>query len=265
MKRKPAIAYGRFILACWTANAKAAMEYRVDFFVQVLGMILNNAAFALFWDILIKKAGSVGGYGFRDIMMVWALVSTSFGLAHALAGNIRSIGRLIMEGGLDVYLLQPKSVYLNVVISRTVVSAWGDFAYGWIVMAVLHATAMELGLFALATLFSALIFVAAFTITESLSFFMGNSSAVTSALLEFLLSFSLYPDSVFPKELRWAFYTVLPSAFIAFVPLHALRALDLRFLALVCGAAVVYLVLSVAFFRYGLKRYESGNRAETRI
>jgi hypothetical protein len=33
-----------------------------------------------------------------------------------------------------------------------------------------------------------------------------------------MLSFSLYPETVFDPGMRWIFYTLLPSGFIAFVP-----------------------------------------------
>ena len=121
------MAYGRFLGAAMQVNFKSVMEYRINFILQFFGMMLNNAAFALFWAVLIGRAGMVGGYGFTDVMFIWALVSTSFGLAHILAGNVRMLGRIVMEGGLDVYLLQPKDVMLNLLVSRTIVSAWGDF------------------------------------------------------------------------------------------------------------------------------------------
>jgi ABC-2 type transport system permease protein len=116
-------------------------------------MMLNNAAFALFWGALIARVGTIGGYGFVDIMIIWALTSTSFGIAHVLWGNVRSIGQIVMKGELDVYLLQPKNAFLNVLASRTIVSAWGDLLYGYLVLAFLPGTDPErLALFTLLAL-----------------------------------------------------------------------------------------------------------------
>jgi ABC-2 type transport system permease protein len=242
------------------------MEYRVNFVIQFFGMILNNAAFALFWAVLIGRAGMVGGYGFVDIMFIWALVSTSFGLAHILAGNVRMLGRIVMEGGLDVYLLQPKDVMLNLLASRTIVSAWGDFVYGFIVMVLLPGTDfMAMVLFCSLALPGALIFAATFAAAQSLVFFMGNSQAISSALTEFLLSFSLYPEGVFGKSYRWVLYSIIPSGFIAFMPLRIFQALDWPLVPVLWGVALVYAFLSYNLFSAGLRRYESGNRMDARV
>jgi ABC-2 type transport system permease protein len=259
-------AYARFFGASFSANLKSVLEYRANFLIQVVGMMLNNAAFALFWGILIDRTGGIGGYSFSDVMIVWALVSTAFGLAHVVAGNVRNLGDIIQRGELDVYLLQPKDAFVNVLCSRTVVSAWGDFLYGYLVLCLMPGISAEkLALFTLLSISGALVFAAAFSAAESLAFFMGNSRSVSDALQEFLLSFSLYPETVFDSEMRWAFYTVLPSGFIAFVPLAAFKALDWKFVPILFLVAAAYMAASYALFRAGLKRYESGNQMGTRL
>jgi ABC-2 type transport system permease protein len=259
-------AYMRFLGAAFQANLKSVLEYRLNFAIQFFGMMLNNAAFAMFWAVLIGKTGGIGGYGFVDIMFVWALVSSAFGLAHILAGNVRQLGRIVMEGGLDVYLLQPKDVMVNLLASKTSVSAWGDLVYGFIVLVLLPgADVARLLLFISLAIPGAVIFGASFAAAESLVFFMGNSQAVSGALTEFLLSFSLYPEGVFGKGYRWLLYSIVPSGFIAFMPLRIFRALNWPLVPVLWGIAAVYAALSYSLFSFGLQRYESGNRMDARV
>jgi len=259
-------AYGRYLGVTFSVNFQAVLEYRVNFVVQVFGMILNNAAFAFFWAILIDRTGGIGGYGFSDVMFLWALVSSAFGLAHVLLGNIRRLGLIIQKGELDLYLLQPKDVFLNVLASKTIVSAWGDLAYGFVVAALLPGFGPgRLLLFCLLTATGAAIFAATFAAAESLAFFMGNSQAISGAVTEFLLSFSLYPETIFDQGMRWLFYTILPSGFIAFVPLAVYKSLDWRPAPLLVLVAALYAGLSYALFRAGLRRYESGNQMGSRV
>lgn len=259
-------AYARFLGASFRANFLAVIEYRANFLLQVFGMMLNNGAFALFWGVLIDRTGGIGGYGFTDVMFVWAVVSSAFGLAHVLFGNIRNLGRIVMQGELDLYLLQPKDVFLNVLASKTIVSAWGDLAYGFIVAALLPGFGPgRLLLFCLLTATGAAIFAATFAAAESLAFFMGNSQAISGAVTEFLLSFSLYPETIFDQGMRWLFYTILPSGFIAFVPLAVYKGLDWRLAPLLVLVAALYAGLSYALFRAGLRRYESGNQMGARV
>ena len=194
-------------------------------------------------------------------MFLWALVSSSFGLAHILFGNIRSLGRIIQNGELDSYLLQPKDILLNVLASRTIVSAWGDFLYGFIVMLLVPGIGLaRLALFALLIIPGAVIFAATFAAAESLTFFMGNSQAVSSALTEFILSFSLYPETIFDRGMRWVFYTLVPSGFIAFLPLSVYKGMSWPILPLLYLVALAYAAASYFFFQLGLRRYESGNQ-----
>jgi ABC-2 type transport system permease protein len=259
-------AYARFLATTFSVNFQAVIEYRANFLLQVFGMMLNNAAFALFWSVLIQRTGGIGGYGFGDVMFIWALVSSSFGLAHVVFGNIRSLGRIVQKGELDLYLLQPKDVFLNVISSKTVVSAWGDLLYGFIVLALLPDLSLgKLALFAAFTLSGGIIFAATFAAAESLSLFIGNSQAFSSAITEFMLSFSLYPETIFHPAMRWLFYSLLPSGFIAFIPLAAYRSLNWLTLPLVFLVAAAYATASYLFFRLGLRRYESGNQMGARI
>jgi ABC-2 type transport system permease protein len=259
-------AYARFLAVSFAVNVQAVMEYRINFLVQVFGMMLNNAAFALFWGILIGKVGSFGDYGFPEVMLIWALVSSSFGLAHVIFGNVRSIGQIVQKGELDLYLLQPKDVFLNVIASRTVVSAWGDFLYGFAVIALLPGFSLDrLALFSCLLVSGAVIFAATFAAAESLAFFLGDATGISEAVMEFLLSFSLYPESIFDKGMRWVFYTILPSGFIAFLPLAVIKTSAWALVPPAMGIAALYAAASYGFFRLGLRRYESGGQMGTRI
>lgn len=64
-------------------NLSALVEYRTSFLIQVFGMAINNASFAFFWWVLFDKINmDIAGYGFKDVMFLWAVASTGFGLAH---------------------------------------------------------------------------------------------------------------------------------------------------------------------------------------
>src|SRR5690348_6170199 len=93
-------------------NLSAAMEYRISFITQAAGMMLSNVSFIFFWWIVYKQTNSIGGYSFGDVMLLWSLASSAFGLALMLFGNVRGLAGIIMNGELDVYLLQPKNVFI---------------------------------------------------------------------------------------------------------------------------------------------------------
>jgi ABC-2 type transport system permease protein len=260
MEKSTLRAYLRLFRESFAANLSAAMEYRANFLLQVFGMMLNNASFIVFWSILFDKTGSLSGYAFDDVMFLWALTSSAFGLAHVLCGNVRGLSEIVKSGDLDVYLLQPKDVLFNVLTSKTVVSGWGDFLYGYAVLAFLAKGPLDWLLFSGYVITGAVLMASVFTMAESLVFFTGSGRGITDAVTEFILCFSLYPEKVFPLGMRWIFYSVIPSGFIVFLPLRSFRAMDFRLLGWIALAAAAYAALTGLLFRTGLRRYESGNR-----
>jgi ABC-type uncharacterized transport system permease subunit len=76
-------------------NLSAGMEYRASFVMQVFGMALNNASFLVFWMILYDRLGDIRGYGFQDVMFLWALSSAGYGIAAVFMGNSYFLSRAI--------------------------------------------------------------------------------------------------------------------------------------------------------------------------
>lgn len=250
----------RFLGTAFAVNTQAVLEYRVNFLLHFFGMILNNGSFALFWLVMMDKAGSIGGYGFSDVMFLWAVCPSAFGLAHVVFGNIRAFGALVSKGELDGFLLQPRDVMLNVLSSKSVVSAWGDLLYGFIVLAFLPGVALaDVALFACFVVSGALVYVATFSFGQTLSFFIGESSALASSLSELMITFALYPEGAYDRGFRWVFYTIVPTAFITYVPLAAWKSDGWFWVPIVFAIAIAYVAASYLFFRVGLRRYESGN------
>jgi ABC-2 type transport system permease protein len=64
---------------------------------------------------------------------------------------------------------------------------------------------------------------------------------------------------LFHGLVRGLLFTVVPAAFVAYVPVELLRALDPAWLAAEIGFTLGILALAVAVFYRGLRRYESGN------
>jgi ABC-2 type transport system permease protein len=258
--------YGRLLKEYFLLNLSAAMEYRAAFITQVLGMTLNNALFVFFWWVIFNNTGSIGNYSFRDVMGLWAIVAVAFGFSFIVFGNAVGITELIMKGGLDVYLLQPKNVLFNVICSKTVVSAWGDLLYGYILFFILYGPSP--GKFLMFTLFAVaggLLFTSVMILVHSLTFYMGNASGIAGSVFEFLLNFSLYPEDIFRGYVKFIVYSLIPAGFITFIPLKVLRVFDIRMLLLILVFDIAYFSVAAFVFYRGLRKYESGNLITGRI
>ena len=126
----------RLFLRYARLNLMSAAEYRASFLGAALGMLLNNSTFVFFWWVAFGYAGeSIGGYSFDDVMFIWAASSTAYGLAHVFFDGVRGLSRTIVQGELDIFLLQPKPPLLSLACSKTDFTSWGDLLYGFVLMA----------------------------------------------------------------------------------------------------------------------------------
>jgi ABC-2 type transport system permease protein len=63
----------KFMALCVKYNLAREMENRGAFVMQILGMVLNDGLMILQWIILFSFTDTIGGYGFSDVMLVWAV------------------------------------------------------------------------------------------------------------------------------------------------------------------------------------------------
>lgn len=257
----------RLIGQYFKVNLSSAMEYRGSFWLQVFGMAINNASFVFFWWVAFSKIGNaVAGYTFQDVMFIWAAASSSFGLSRVIFGNVDRISRVIMTGELDNYLLQPRNVLLNVACSRTQVSAWGDFVYGYILLVLTNGFSFGgLGLFTLFTVLGGVFMSATAAAFHTLTFLLGNAERIAGMAFEGIINFCIYPDKIFTGFVRTLLYTAIPAGFITHIPLQLFRSFNAGTLALLILAAIGYALLAFWLFHRGLKKYESGNLIVTRL
>lgn len=247
-------------------NLSSALEYRASFFMAAFGMALSNGSFVFFWWIAFEQIGGrIGGYDFRDVMFIWAATSSAFGMATVLFANMHHLSRLIVQGELDSFLLQPKDVLLSALCARTDLSAWGDFAYGVVLMALTGQGAMGWAAYAAGVLIGGLLLTATAVAAHALSFWFGDAGALGQMVSEFLINFSIYPEGIYHGFAKLIMCTALPAFFMVHVPLRLARGGSLLYFPALLAFAAAYLAGSWWLFHAGLKRYESGNLIQTRL
>lgn len=262
MKRHLKIAFRYF-----KVNLASAMEYRSSFFMQAFGMALSNATFIFFWWVAFSQVGGrIGGYDFQDVMFIWALCSSAFGLSHVLFANADHLTRLIVTGELDTFLLQPCNLLLNVCCARTSLSAYGDLLYGVVLMALTQGGNGAAWLFyALGVPVGAMLITAIGLTAHTLTFYFGDASFAGSMSQEFVVNFCIYPEGIYNGVVRGLMFSLIPAAFIVHVPLRLVRNFSVGWLLLWLGASMAYCAFAAWFFYRGLKKYESGNLIITRL
>lgn len=251
-----------FLGALWKTNLLSALEYRASFVSQVLGMLLNNVAFLAFWLLFFQRFPKVNGWGMRDMLGLYGMTATGFGLGVVLFGNALTLADIITQNGLDPYLSLPRPVLLHVLASGSRISGWGDIVTGLLCMLLLGpADAAAWLRYGVAALASMIVFISFLVLVASLTFWIGSASALSSQAINAILAFATYPMSIFDGSAKLILLTVIPAGFVGAVPAAFVRHYTGEGLAQLAAAALVALLLATATFHRGLRRYESGGLA----
>ena len=234
---------------------------RGAFAMQVIFMAVNNFTFFVFWWILMRRVPEILGWRLTDIELLFGIVAVAVGLTITVAGGVRYLGQFIEEGELDTLLVQPPPVLLYAVGMRSQSSGFGDMVSGLILIALSgHVSWVDTPRVVVAIVAAALVFAASGILFFSVAFWLGKSDTVARQMWELVITFSLYPEPLFGGVLRLMLFTVIPTAWVGYMPVHVARQASVGQLLVLVSAAAGYLVLAAGTFQCGLRRYASGSR-----
>jgi ABC-2 type transport system permease protein len=255
-----------FLLAVWKANLQSVMEYRVAFLFQVFGMMANNAIYFLIWVIYFDRFKEVRGWGLSDMFITYGLIASGFGLVSMLFGNVFNLGEVIAQGRLDYYLSMPRPVLLHTLASRSIASGFGDFSYGFVSYALSGQFSWDgLGRFLVGTLCAAAIFAAFLILVQSLAFWIGTSSYLSALAVNAIITFAIYPITLFDNMAKLILFTLIPAALMGALPAQFVHSFTWGTLTEILLGSLGFLALAVAVFRLGLRRYESGSGIQVEV
>jgi ABC-2 type transport system permease protein len=256
----------KFLFSLWKTNLAAAMEYRAAFISQSIGMILNDGVYFVIWIIFFDRFKDIRGWGLTDMFIVFGVSASAFGLAGLLFGNAFNLADIIMGGRLDYYLSLPRPTLLHVLASRTVMSSLGDFLYGFLsFLASGQFSGLGLARFCVGVALATVIFVAFLIIVQSLAFWLGTGGSFTALAVNAMITFALYPITLFDQAARVLLFTVIPAAFMGAIPATFVRGFSWALLGQMTLAAVAFLALAILVFHLGLRRYESGSAIQVEV
>lgn len=254
----------KLLIEYFKISLASAMEYKTNFLIQITAMALNDAVWIVFWWIFFTRFTAVNGWVWKDMLMMYAVITVSYGLTGVFFGNKGEIARIIATGKLDFYLTLPKNSIWHMLISRSSWFAAGDLVFGLIV-ACFCLTPAKIPLFIILCLTSIVIFIAFGILVGSLSFFWGGSEESSKNILWGMLALSTYPITIFQGYTKIILLTLIPAGFVSGIPVELLKSFSLTWFMLTLAFSIALLAISIIVFKKGLKRYESGNLINVRI
>lgn len=241
------------------------MLNKTTFFSNIIFMILNNAGFIIQWIIFYSLKEDIGGYTFKQILLLWGIAASTYGFAHFFFKNSSNLCDIITNGKLDAYLVQPKSVLISVITSDVEVSAIGDLLYGYIMLFVCGISIEKFLLFTLFTISGGLILVSISVILSSLSFWINKADIIADTGNSLMVNFATYPDGIFKGITKIILFTLIPVGIVNYIPVKILTNFDIKLTSLIILITIILIILAFLIFNKGLKRYSSSNLMGARI
>ena len=241
------------------------MLNKFTFFSNIIFMILNNACFIIQWVILYSIKDNVGGYSFKQVILLWGLAAGGYGVSHFFFKEAFEISETINTGKLDAYLIQPKNVLLSVITSSVEVSALGDMLYGIIMVVIYGFSIKTLLLFILFSITSGLIITSIAVISGSLAFWFGKVDILSNTINSLMTNFATYPEGIFKGVIKILFYTIIPLGFSNYLPIQIISDFNIYYFLIVILITIICMLLAYIVFNQGLKKYSSSNLMNVRI
>jgi len=231
------------IKAFLKANFKSFIEYRHEFILSSISMIINNLVlFGGLYLVLSKiLPGTLYFQGITIFMGAYALGVAFFGMVN--------LGHEIVYGTFDKLLIRPRSTYILLLINEISNNAIGELLT-WIIFMTMVADKLYIFIW---TLISAIFLHIVILFYETLHFFIKTNYPMYISSMA--MDTGLYPPQMFPKVVKkWVIF-LFPGTLISFGPILALS--DPRWYIYYFIAFIFFVIMTMISWKVGLKRYES--------
>jgi ABC-2 type transport system permease protein len=252
------------------ARIRAQMQYKVSFWMDLLGFgLVTGLEFATI-AILYGRFQSIGGWGIAEVALLYGMVAVAFSLAEMFSrGFDAPFERMMQQGAFDTLLIRPLGSFFMVLASEFQLMRLGRTAQGLLVLGYALAvlpiawTPAKLLLLPLTILAGTAIYSALIVIGATICFWTIKTPEVINVLTFGGVDATSYPLSIYNGWIRSIFLFVIPIAFANYpTALYLLGRTDP--LGLPAWAAwfappiaALFCAIALAFWRLGVSKYQS--------
>ncbi len=244
-------------------NFRNQRALHMSFFLQIIGMFINNLSFFVIWIMFSRSIGPINGWG---PMQTFGMLSVSilvYGIVHTFFGSTGNMHVFVPTGQFDALLTKPKSLYIRMINAEFSVSAIGDLIQGIlgvIIFLCFVQPSLQQIFIILMLIPPAVIIHIAFALTcDCVAFWLPNTDSLTKALYDLIMLPSTQPISLLQGVIRFFYLFVIPALLIAGTPIEAFTTSNWKLFCLSYTIAVTWFLISYFVLKYSLRRYESGN------
>ena len=163
----------------------------------------------------------------RENMMRKAIkANTRLNFEELFFDGAFDMAKLIINGKLDTFLVQPKNALIGVITSKSSVSAIGDLIYAYIILFIYGFSILRFMLFTFLIIIGGIVLTEVSVITGSLCFWLTRGDLLVDNVNHIMVTTATYPDTIFKNAVRLLLYTIIPVGMTAYLPCNIILAAD---------------------------------------
>lgn len=245
---------------------KRQMSYRFNFWVQTIALFVWSAANVFLIHYLFLTTDEIRGWDRAEVMLIYGIANCSFAVCFTFFASLLHLpSRYIVEGQLDRLLVRPFNPLLQVLMEDFSAEDSLLFLFGFLIIGYAFRemgevpTAGTWALVVLAAISGGAVYGSGLLFAASASFWLKDRAGLLGPAIQVGDQVARYPLGIYPALLRWILTFAIPLGFIAYYPSQLLLPSHGHLLYGVVSPLVALTVLSLAyaFWRAGLRRYES--------
>lgn len=254
------------------AFLKMSIQSGLEYPVNLLGWILVNPiqfiiGFASI-KFVVQHFGSLGGWGAEGLAFLYGLAVLSHGLAVILFIQTWYMGRFVIRGEFDRFLLRPMNVLFQFLFMDFNLVGVSDLIPGFIVFIYaciqvnFYCNVGNISLLIITLIGGVLIRGAVWIFCGSLAFWTKSPTNFVSFTLELFDRVTMYPLTIYPRVIQILFTFILPLGWITFYPATELLGtkpdyIPVNMALVTFGVGLIVFAISCMMMSLGMWKYES--------
>lgn len=250
-----------FLLA---KTIKSQLEYNRSVYLLILGEFIAQFTFIFSFLILFKSLGNIKGYTISQAILIYATINICYTLAEMFGKGINDLAKLIRNGNLDVYLIRPMSVLLQVMGNAFEFSRVGRLIQSLLIFLVTVCTShikwnflkgSEMLLIIIAGI---MLFLSIYLFFGTLSFFTTRQVSISVLLMGSGSDILHYPANALPRGIRFILMYLLPFGCINYLPFKYILGFSNNYLfCLTPWICFLFFIMVFVFWKTALSKYSS--------
>lgn len=260
--RRLILIYGKLFVN----SLRTITEYRGNFLVSLIGVVLLNGANIVQILVIGDKFGKLGSWKPGELMLLYGFFLLTWSLQSVFFSKISKIEELVTSGEFDSYFLKPVSPFLQLISGDIRYTGLCDTFLG-ILLCVSGTSLLDLT-FNLISVFWCIIFIVSGGVIvvcirlmiSCSSFFITKTNALSSFFTQVYLITQKYPISIFNISFRFVVTFILPVAYINYYPVSFLLGKTDVSPYLCMSSPIValgFVIISSTIWKIALRHYDS--------